>query len=53
MVEMMGAVPLRTEDWRQGLDVQILPLSLDQYWDAYWADDAPYYIMSLSRDPED
>ena len=29
LVEMMSAVPLRTEEWRQGLDVQIVPLSLE------------------------
>ena len=35
------------------MDLQVLPLSLDQYWDAYVGNEAPYYIQAIMRDPED
>ena len=30
------------EGWVRVFDYQVLPLSLDQYWDAFYADNAPY-----------
>lgn len=31
----------------------VVPLSLDQFWDAFWSDDAPYYVPARPRDPGD
>ena len=28
-------------------------MTLDEFWDAYWSDEAPYYAMSLNRDIDD
>jgi len=30
-----------------------LPLSLDQFWQAYWADDAPYFLPAFKKDNRD
>ena len=35
------------------MDILVVPLSLDEYWDTFWADDAPYYVPSRERDPDD
>ena len=35
------------------MDVIVLPLSIDQFWDAYLSDTAPYLWMALVRDQED
>ena len=40
----MEAVPLHGDGWSKGFDILVLPLKLDQYWEAFWADDAPYYF---------
>ena len=43
------------EGWVRVFDYQVLPLSLDQYWDAFYADNAPYSPQGLppgSRKPE-
>ena len=53
LVEMMEAVPLMTKKWGIFTDILVLPLSLDQYWEAFWADDAPYYVGAIERDPRD
>ena len=44
LVAMMDAVPLLGEEWIQDPEVLVVPLSLEQYWDCFWADDAPYYV---------
>ena len=31
----------------------MLPISLSDYWDAYWGNDAPYYIQARLRDSQD
>ena len=28
-------------------------MSLNDYWDAFWGDDAPYYVHAILRDTED
>ena len=28
-------------------------MSLEQFWDCFWADDAPYFIEAVERDPDD
>ena len=35
------------------METLVVPLTLEQYWDAYWATDAPYYIEGIPLDPED
>ena len=35
------------------METLIIPLTLEQYWDAYWATDAPYDIEGILLDPED
>ena len=48
----MEAIPLR-EDWSQDPEILVTPLSLTQFWDCYWADNAIYYLNALHRDPDD
>lgn len=31
----------------------MLPLSLDQYYDCFWADEAPYLVIGVVKDYED
>ena len=57
LIEIMNQVKIPEDDeggeWIQYMDLQVLPLSLDQYWDAFLSDEAPYYIQAVMRDPED
>ena len=53
IVAMMESIPLQDESWGVYTDILVLPLTLDQYWDAFWADEAPYYYPGIERDPED
>jgi len=52
---MMNAQPLQpaSDSWDSNIDVFVLPLSLNQYWEAYWADDAPYFIPAFRKDSRD
>ena len=34
-------------------EILVAPLSLDQYWEAFWSNEAPYYIQAIIRDEED
>ena len=31
----------------------ILEMSLDKFWDCFYADDAPYYVSDIKKDPKD
>ena len=53
LVKMMEETPLLSKKWGMFTDILVLPLSLDQYWDAFWADDAPYYVGAIERDDRD
>ena len=50
---MMEAIPFQGKKWLQSNDIIVLPLTIDQYWDAFWDNDAPYYIKALERNPQD
>ena len=49
----MEAIPLQGNKWAQDPEILVAPLSLDQFWEAYWADDAPYYLQAIVRDVDD
>ena len=53
LVEMMGEIPLQGPGFIQDTETLVTTLSLEEFWNAYWADEAPYYVMSLNRDVED
>ena len=57
LVSMMDAIPTPiiegNDEWVQINDRQVLPLSLTDYWDAFFANDAPYYVHAILRDPSD
>ena len=53
LIDLMKRIPFEGDDWEQDLDTLVVPLTLDQYWDAFWATDAPYYIEAIPLDPED
>ena len=55
LLELMNAVPLgdTSEEWDGTIPPTVLPLSLQEYWDAFWADDAPYYMQAKFNDPEE
>ena len=50
---MMAAVPLQGEGFIQDPETLVTTMTLDEFWDAYWSDEAPYYAMSLNRDIDD
>ena len=50
---MVEEIPLQGEDWLQDPEILVTPLSLTQFWDCYFADNAPYYANMLYRDPDD
>jgi len=50
----MEAWPLEVEadsEYKQdsNLDIMVLPVSLAEFWDAFLADDAPYYYLALEE----
>ena len=53
MRALIEAVPLEGKDWEIDLDILVVPLSLEEYWETFWADDAPYYVPTKPRDPDD
>ena len=53
MSAMLEAIPLESDSWQSSLDVVVVPMSLEQFWDAFWSDDAPYYLPARPRDEED
>ena len=50
---MMEEIPLYGEEWLQDPEILVTPLSLTQFWECYFSDNAPYYVNALYRDPED
>ena len=48
---MMEKIPKENFDdsWDQFMETISLPLSLEQYWDAFLADDAPYFVPAFKR----
>ena len=53
MMEALPSVMDLEDDWNRVFDYQILPLSLAAYWNAFYADGAPYSPQGLppgSRD---
>ena len=44
----MHDIPLEGENdgYDQGFDIMVLPISLAQFWEAYLANDAPYYYIA-------
>ena len=52
---MMNDVPKENFDdsWDQFMEIIVLPLSLQQYWDAFWADNAPYFVAAFKRHEDD
>ena len=34
------------------MDYQVLPLSLDEYWNAFYADNCPYQVQGMFHDEE-
>ena len=52
--EWMAARPLEDFDssWHQYMDTIVVPLTLKQYWNAFWADDAPYFAGAFDNNPD-
>ena len=53
LLALMEAEPLMGEDWYQDPETLVTPLSLEKFWNAYWANDAPFYINAIVRDVDD
>ena len=49
----MDDTPMQGDDWNQIGETLVVPLSLTQFWDAFWADEAVYYSQSVVRDIDD
>ena len=41
---MMEAIPKQADDWIIAPEILVAPLSLEQFWEAFWANDAPYFV---------
>ena len=52
LIAMMQANEMEDaiDGWDQILELMIVPLSLENYWNAFWANDAPYYIPAFRKD---
>ena len=35
------------DSWEQLIESMVVPLSLEDYWNAFWADDAPYFVPAF------
>ena len=44
LVAMMEALPKQKDDWIVSPEILVAPLSMEQYWDCFWSNEAPYYI---------
>ena len=53
LVDLMRRIPFEGDEWKQDLETLVVPLTLDQYWDAYWANEAPYYTERTIDEEED
>ena len=53
LVRMMEDVPLQADGWKQDPEILVTALTLEEYWDCFWSDHAPYYVQALERDLED
>ena len=53
MKALIAAIPFEGDDWSMDLDILVVPLSLEAYWETFWADDAPYFLPTKPRDPDD
>lgn len=50
---MMEDIPLQGADWKQHPEILVTTLTLEEYWDCFWSDNAPYYVQAVERDNED
>ena len=53
--EWMSARPLEdfdSDSWNQYLETMVAPLTLQEYWEAFWADGSPYFIGAFDNKPE-
>ena len=50
---MLEDVPFPYDGANIAIDYLVLPLSLEDYYDAFWSDYAPYLAPASIRDPED
>ena len=53
LVQMMEDLPMQGDGWEQDPEILVTTLSLEQYWDCFWSDNAPYYLQAVERDAED
>ena len=53
MVTLVENIPLTDDDWAVDPAILVSVLSLEQYWECYWEDNAPYYVQTIERDMDD
>ena len=55
LITMMDLIPLMpaSDGWDQDLPTQVLPMSLDNFMDCFWADEAPFFLPGHLTGPED
>ena len=55
MVDWMLQIPLQADQagWDQSFPVLAIPMTLTQYVDCFWADQAPYFIPALLTKDDD
>jgi len=53
LVAMMEKIPAPMEGWVTHPAISVTPMSLENYWDCFWSNEAPYFLPSIIRDAED
>lgn len=61
LIALMAAWPLEKEgdpddpdvyEQDENLEIMVLPISLTEFWDAFLADEAPYYYLALETEKD-
>ena len=52
LINMINRVPTEP-DFVRYLDPIVLDMSLEQYWDCFYANNAMYYVSDIQKDPLD
>jgi hypothetical protein len=53
--ELFDAIPMEpaANGWDRDLPIMVVPLSLDDFMECFWADDSPYFIPAIETAPTD
>ena len=52
-IQMLDSIPVQGEGWKVDLQTIVTPLSLEEFWDCFWSNDAPYGLLGIMISSED